>query len=88
MVRRHVICAMIKRESGANPEQSRCCEFRTILRHYATGASPGKAPIEQKRVRRPAIDYLPKACADELGYEVAMLADFYSSDAHVYALYN
>lgn len=43
---------MVKRESGVNPEQTRCCEFLKLLTNNAT-VFYGKA-VRVKQVRRPA----------------------------------
>ena len=62
-----VITQDIKRESGASPEQSRCCKFEAMRNAQCTmrnwhseankslseGNSDGKAP-QSKQVRRPA----------------------------------
>ena len=50
----------IKRESGVNPGQSRCCKFRATLQtitlcHWNT--LPGRR-LQQKQVRRPAMHTL------------------------------
>jgi len=48
----------IKRESGANPEQSRCCKFhkmpQTIYPMPLEVSLPGRR-LKQKQVRRPAM---------------------------------
>jgi hypothetical protein len=49
----------IKRESGANPGQSRCCKFHIMLQAinslHATGSIFREGCLQQKQVRRPAM---------------------------------
>lgn len=53
----HQAEAVIKRESGASPEQSRCCEFhKTLPAHYPMPLELlREGRLQQKRVRRPAM---------------------------------
>lgn len=50
----------IKRESGVNPGQSRCCKFRATLQTITLchwNILPGRR-LQQKQVRRPAMHTL------------------------------
>ena len=56
----HQAEAVIKREPGANPGQSRCCEFhKTLPAHYPMPLELlREGRLQQKQVRRPAMPIL------------------------------